>query len=93
MKWGVPSEPAWTYLRSRHPDLANKGEQAFRIAAAYDAGRDSVIDALAAGRTTGIEEVRRMMDETAYRLRGPVQLLSSEYDEATHRITFTWERR
>jgi hypothetical protein len=26
-------------------------------------------------------------------LGGPVQLLDTQYDKTTHRLTFTWERR
>lgn len=90
MKWGIPSEPAWAYLRERHPDLVDKGEEAFRIAGAYDAGRYSIVNVLIAEK---VQEVVDMADEAARVLGGTVQLLDSQYDPATHRITFTWERR
>jgi hypothetical protein len=90
VKWGIPSEPAWAYLREKHPDLVAKGAEAFRITTAYDAGRKATVDALLAADVEGVAKMARVCTKT---LGGPVQLLDADIDHATKRVTFTWERR
>jgi hypothetical protein len=70
VKWGIPSEPAWAYLREKHPDLVAKGAEAFRITTAYDAGRKATVDALLAADVEGVAKMARVCTKT---LGGPVQ--------------------
>jgi hypothetical protein len=88
MKWGTPSQPAWEFQRARYGQL--KGQSAWQVASAFDAGRNYVIDSLLKAK---LLEVLVMEEGAVKALGGPVQLYDTKYDPETHRLTFIWERR
>lgn len=100
MKWGTPSGDALRYTEKAHPKM--KGENVFRIAAAYDAGRLDIVEAAFLAHNDSMvaskfEELLAAERTAMAILGGPVQIVakrvSDNYDPTTKTLTVTWERR